>query len=159
MTSSLQTTVPPQSIGCTSFTEDTLLRHAQFIVEQVESYDLYGDLDEEPTIITPCMVALIKLAGVTLGKRRAACRAAREARERAKKPKHTMATTTFLVKNIFEQFFQNQIDGRGNSAPRRKRCGVCEVCQLPDCGKCSACKDMIKFGGSGRSKQACMHRR
>ena len=32
-----QTTVPPQSIGCTSFTEDLLLRHAQFIVEQVPS--------------------------------------------------------------------------------------------------------------------------
>ena len=31
----IQTSVPPQSIGCTSFTEDSLLRHAQFIVEQV----------------------------------------------------------------------------------------------------------------------------
>ena len=31
----IQTAVPPESIGCTSFTEDTLLRHAQFVVEQV----------------------------------------------------------------------------------------------------------------------------
>ena len=31
----IQTSVPPQSIGCTSFTEDSLLRHAQFLVEQV----------------------------------------------------------------------------------------------------------------------------
>lgn len=31
----IETTVPPQSIGCTSFTEDALLRHAQFVVEQV----------------------------------------------------------------------------------------------------------------------------
>ena len=31
----IQTTVPPDSIGCSSFTEDTLLRHAQFVVEQV----------------------------------------------------------------------------------------------------------------------------
>lgn len=36
---------------------------------------------------------------------------------------------------------------------------MCEVCQLQDCGKCSHCKDMVKFGGSGRSKQACVHRR
>ena len=36
---------------------------------------------------------------------------------------------------------------------------MCEACQLPDCGKCSACQDMLKFGGSGRSKQACVHRR
>lgn len=71
---------------------------------------------------------------------------------------------------------------------KRHRCGVCEVrlggasaspyvdmhhvltfclrtfcvrqvCQSPDCGKCAACKDMIKFGGSGKSKQACKQRR
>ena len=63
------------------------------------------------------------------------------------------------MRNIFEQFFENQIDGKTNSAPKRRRCGVCEACQLPDCGKCSHCKDMVKFGGSGRSKQACVHRR
>ena len=41
----IETTVPPQSIGCTSFTEDALLRHAQFVVEQVQvdmfHYKLY----------------------------------------------------------------------------------------------------------------------
>ena len=31
----IQTTVPPQLIGVAFFTEDSLLRHAQFIVEQV----------------------------------------------------------------------------------------------------------------------------
>ena len=31
----IETTVPPQSIGASSFTEDSLLRHAQFVVEQV----------------------------------------------------------------------------------------------------------------------------
>ena len=36
---------------------------------------------------------------------------------------------------------------------------MCVACQLPDCGACSACKDMVKFGGSGRSKQCCVHRR
>ena len=34
-----------------------------------------------------------------------------------------------------------------------------QVCQQADCGQCTACKDMIKFGGSGRSKQCCVHRR
>ena len=39
-------------------------------------------------------------------------------------------------------------------------CGIdFQVCQQPDCGKCAACRDMVKFGGSGRSKQACVHRR
>ena len=84
-----QTTVPPHSIGCISFTEDALLRHAQFVVEQIESYDQYGDSDEELVLVTPCTRALIKLAGVTLGKRRAATRAAREERERMKRAQHT----------------------------------------------------------------------
>ena len=30
---------------------------------------------------------------------------------------------------------------------------------MPDCGECKHCKDMLKFGGSGRSKQACTRRR
>ena len=33
------------------------------------------------------------------------------------------------------------------------------MCQLPDCGQCSHCRDMRKFGGSGKSKQACINRR
>ena len=33
------------------------------------------------------------------------------------------------------------------------------MCQAADCGKCSACKDMLKFGGSGKSKQCCKERR
>ena len=34
-----------------------------------------------------------------------------------------------------------------------------QICQQPECGECRACKDMIKFGGTGKSKQACMNRR
>lgn len=171
----LQTTVPPASIGCMGFTEDSLLRHAQFVVEQVESYDQYGDSDEDLLLVTPCMRSLIKLAGVTLGKRRAARKAARTDRDKKKVKKGSMvsqisagekgiylfppqATTTPLVRYIFEQFFSHQLAGK-SSAPKRRRCGVCEVCQLPDCGTCNSCRDMVKFGGSGRSKQACVHRR
>lgn len=61
--------MPPAGLNFNCFTEDTLLRHAQFVVEQVESYDEAGDSDEQPIIVTPCMRDLIKLAGVTLGKR------------------------------------------------------------------------------------------
>ena len=47
------------------------------------------------------------------------------------------ATTTPLVRNIFEQFFLNQIDGKATSAPKRRRCGVCEVCGVCEmCGMC-----------------------
>eukprot|EP00057_Strongylocentrotus_purpuratus_P012708 XP_011667182.1 PREDICTED: DNA (cytosine-5)-methyltransferase PliMCI isoform X1 [Strongylocentrotus purpuratus] len=155
--SQIQTTVPPE--GCNRFTEDTLLRHAQFVVEQVESYDEAADLDEVLLITMPCMRDLIKLAGVTLGKRRATRKAA--AVKKDKKPVFTMATVTPLVSHIFDAIFKDQIADEMKAAAneRKKRCGVCEVCQAPDCGKCTACKGMIKFGGSGKAKQACKERR
>lgn len=65
------------------------------------------------------------------------------------------ATTTILVRELFEQVFSDQLeehdskDGKG----RKKRCGYCEQCLADDCGNCAACKDMIKFGGTGKSKQ------
>merc|ERR1719193_2080312 len=66
----IETTVPPEN--CAKLTEDSLLRHAQFLVEQVESFDSAAaeDEDEPPLVATACMRDLIKLAGVTLGKRR-----------------------------------------------------------------------------------------
>jgi F-box/leucine-rich repeat protein 10/11 len=41
---------------------------------------------------------------------------------------------------------------------RRTRCKRCNACKHPDCGECSFCKDMVKFGGSGRAKQTCVMR-
>lgn len=159
----IETTVPPSSLNLNRFTEDSLLRHAQFVVGQVESYDDAKDSDEQPIFLTPCMRDLIKLAGVTLGQRRAERRQTirHSAKEKDKGP--TKATTTKLVYQIFDTFFAEQIekDDREDkeNAFKRRRCGVCEVCQQPECGKCKACKDMVKFGGSGRSKQACQERR
>lgn len=39
-----------------------------------------------------------------------------------------------------------------NGAPRRRRtrCKVCEACQRSDCGECTFCLDMVKFGGPGK---------
>lgn len=98
-----QTTVPPQSIGCMGFTEDSLLRHAQFVVDQVESYDQYGDSDEELLLVTPCVRTLINLAGVTLGKRRAARRAVRGKKE--KKVKRSMASSFSLFPSLCLSLF------------------------------------------------------
>uniref|UniRef100_A0A8D2KV02 DNA (cytosine-5)-methyltransferase n=1 Tax=Varanus komodoensis TaxID=61221 RepID=A0A8D2KV02_VARKO len=161
----IETTVPPAGLNFNRFTEDSLLRHAQFVVEQVESYDEAGDSDEPPVLITPCMRDLIKLAGVTLGKRRAARRQAiRHPTKIDKEKGPTKATTTKLVYLIFDTFFSEQIEKNEKeedkeNVMKRRRCGVCEVCQQPECGKCKACQDMIKFGGSGKSKQACQQRR
>uniref|UniRef100_A0A182TAA1 CXXC-type domain-containing protein n=1 Tax=Anopheles maculatus TaxID=74869 RepID=A0A182TAA1_9DIPT len=48
----------------------------------------------------------------------------------------------------------------GGNGPRRRRtrCKNCEACQRSDCGECSFCLDMVKFGGPGRAKQTCMMR-
>lgn len=79
------------------------------------------------------------------------------------KDKWTKATTTYLVAEIFESFFPKQLDKDDEESKqrteRRRRCGVCEACQQPDCGECAHCRDMVKFGGSGRGKQCCKNRR
>ncbi|XP_076753766.1 DNA methyltransferase 1a isoform X1 [Xylocopa sonorina] len=155
----LQTIVPPK--GMTKFTEDSLLRHAQFICDQVLSFDDSARTEDTLLITSPCMRALANLAGVTLGKR-VALRRTQLREEKVKKSAWTKATTTRLVSNMFENFFTDQLiqhDDKIKMGPKRQRCGVCEHCQQPDCGLCNACKDMLKFGGTGRSKQACVKRR
>lgn len=48
---------------------------------------------------------------------------------------------------------------KGNGPRRRRtRCKKCEACQRNDCGECSFCLDMVKFGGPGRAKQTCVMR-
>lgn len=126
----LQTTVPPKGV---ELTEDSLLRHAQFICDQVESFDSAGT-DGELLIVLPCMRTLMRLAGVTLGKRylsyfsfltnmvtcfsltftlcyyRRAIRKAERKSVADKKPAWTKATTTDLVRDLFDTFFTEQLD-------------------------------------------------
>ncbi|XP_063697320.1 jmjC domain-containing histone demethylation protein 1 [Culicoides brevitarsis] len=51
-------------------------------------------------------------------------------------------------------------ENKAHTAPRRRRtrCKVCEACKRSDCGECSFCLDMIKFGGPGKAKQTCTMR-
>ena len=43
-------------------------------------------------------------------------------------------------------------EGGKESKARKNRCGICDQCTRSDCGVCKHCKDMTKFGGTGRSK-------
>ena len=147
--------------------EDTLLRHAQFVCDQVHNFDLAGD-GNDPLITHPCLRTIVDLAGVTLGKK-CALRAKLPRNKGMKKmPKWTKATVTPLVQQCFDACFADQLDHKTAKdenkaavaqAPRRLRCGVCEACFKQDCGNCSSCKDMIKFGGTGTKKQCCKERK
>ncbi|XP_072402558.1 DNA (cytosine-5)-methyltransferase PliMCI-like [Diabrotica undecimpunctata] len=138
--------------------EDTLLQHAQFICDQVLSFDENITEDEKPLIALPCMRALVSMAGVSF-------KSIKKIKpvNKIKKEKNTnmsKAVTTKLVHDIFEYFFPDQIDAKiVEKGPKKKRCGICEACQSPDCGECNHCRDMVKFGGPGKLKQACKRRR
>jgi DNA (cytosine-5)-methyltransferase 1 len=62
-----QTIVPPS--GFATLTEDSLLRHAQFVCDQVLSFDSSAGPNEDLLITSPCMRALVRLSGVTIDKR------------------------------------------------------------------------------------------
>ncbi|XP_052741577.1 DNA (cytosine-5)-methyltransferase 1 [Bicyclus anynana] len=135
-------------------TEEMLHKHAQFICDQVVS--LETDEDDEPLITLPCMRKLVKLMGIKFGKRKFHTKISYK---KVDKKAWTKATTTPLVQKTFEYFFTDQLDKTNyEHTLRRKRCGVCEACQLPDCGECNACRAMLKFGGHGRTKKACIRR-
>lgn len=150
------------SSGQPDLTEEVLMRHAHFVCDQVASIDSSGDDDENLLITAPCMRALVKMAGVTFQKRRKMRAMDGGGVKKTKTQGWSKATTTTLVHELFESFFADQIDKsgkNGDKGPRKKRCGICEACQSPDCGQCTYCRDMLKFGGTGRTKQACKVRR
>lgn len=138
-------------------TEEMLHKHARYICDQVVSLEV-DDEDEPPLITLPCMRELIKLFGIKFGKRQTKPKLQHKKKTAA--ASWTKATTTSLVRNTFEMFFSNQLEQQAEKdlVVRRKRCGICDTCQLPDCGKCSACRAMGKFGGSGKTKKACVQR-
>ena len=39
------------------------------------------------------------------------------------------------------------------------RCGQCEACSAPNCGKCVYCLDMRRFGGPGHKKKCSINRK
>lgn len=107
----LQTVVPPKETM--TFTEDTLLRHAQFICDRVLSLDNCAGIEDTLLITAPCMRSLMKLSGVTLGKK-SAVRLLRRA-PKVKMPAWSMATTTKLVNNMFENIFAGQLAKNNNN--------------------------------------------
>ena len=55
--------------------------------------------------------------------------------------------------------FKSHVNSFVGNTQRRKRCKTCSGCTAKDCGKCPACKDKVKYGGSGKSKQCCIKKK
>lgn len=153
----IQSTTPPK--GLPPFTQDALITHAQFIIDQISSYDSAADEDEPLLLTTRCIRYLIRLAGTTLSKRAVVKRRQDEKFRKPKKIVDSKATTTMLVQDIIGNFFPQMTDVRkANVVGKKKRCGVCASCKQPNCGKCEACKSLQKLGGKGNSKLVCAAR-
>jgi len=101
--------VPPKDMK--EFTEDMLLHYAQFICDQVSSFDDTADADDALLITTSCMRDLARFGNVTLGRRNwtKPVRRTRYHQQKLKKPAWTKATTTKLVNNMFENIFTDQL--------------------------------------------------
>ena len=53
------------------------------------------------------------------------------------------------------------VDRKRRDSPRQRSrycCGSCDACMVDDCGKCSHCLDMPRFGGEWIKRQKCMNR-
>ena len=80
-----------------------------------------------------------------------------------------IGTSAKLVRGTFEAVLAQQmaaekaeeevVEEEMGGKKRSKRCGLCDHCTRMDCGVCKHCKKMTKFGGNGKSKQACLERK
>ena len=94
----------PKGVTC-PLTEDTLIRHAQFVCDQVQSFDMSADSDEDLLISAPSIRSLIKLAGVTLGIKVKRPKMVKPIKKDKGHATMTYATTTPLVTSVFNQMF------------------------------------------------------
>jgi len=95
------------------FTEEDLIAHAQFVLDQVTDYDL-NDTHYLPLAETQCIETLTELSGAakkvpnnTLNRAR---QRTRSVKTDISKPEFSKATTTELVKDVFENMFAAQLD-------------------------------------------------
>ncbi len=151
----ISTTVAPFP-ECPRFTEELLLLHAEFICNQVIAFDADAGEEDVKLYNTPCMSRVAEYSGISEVRQKMIIRMIRKSLKNLTEP-NKQATTTPMVKHIFEELFHAQIKG-GLFKKKRQRCNNCANCRIPDCGTCVHCLDMKKYGGPGIKKQACKQR-
>uniref|UniRef100_T1JNW9 Cytosine-specific methyltransferase n=1 Tax=Strigamia maritima TaxID=126957 RepID=T1JNW9_STRMM len=134
----IQVHTPPE--GYSNFTEENLIHHAQFIADHLLSYDQVADADENSLCQTKCMKTLIRLAGVTIRDRREITTSSpktKNSRGLQKvvrlQPTESKATTTPLVRKVFETIFRDQIASEGRLSSKLVKC---RGCKKSDCRSC-----------------------
>ena len=142
---------------------DFLVDNASFLLSQVASFEDAGDDDEERFMANhPCIGDITEFTG-SAARRRGTGPRIRTKQTKAPKVKmsQSKAVVTPAVLASFKRIFEGLIDDtedKKSKTIRKRRCNICENCMKKDCGQCTHCKDMIKFGGTGKSKQACEKR-
>ena len=150
---------------------ETLLKFSKFICHPFTTKINREDQDSLAPILRSCIKTMIEIAGIEISKLSDIFQSVNRQSPPLKPKKERIlvpTSTTPLARETFDFFFYDQINKSGRSekinldlksATRRNRCGVCVVCQQADCGECRFCLDLVKFGGTGRSKQSCIHRK
>ena len=112
--------VPPEGIARP---DQILLHHADFVVNQVFSYDEAGDEDEQELVHMPALKFIAALAGVEPGvKKKLVIK-----KKQKQMPKGSPACVTPLVRSTFEAIFAEQMatekaaekDGEGREGEKR----------------------------------------
>ncbi|VVC27920.1 DNA (cytosine-5)-methyltransferase 1-like,Bromo adjacent homology (BAH) domain,DNA (cytosine-5)- [Cinara cedri] len=95
------------------FTEEDLIAHAQFVIDQVIDYDSTAAY-RFPLVDTQCIETLTELSGaaksVKVPPRRLNTHRANSLKSDISKQEYSKATTTNLVKDVFENMFAAQLE-------------------------------------------------
>ena len=96
------------SVGIQLFSEEMLLRHAHSVVGQIESYEQAEESDIQELFLmhSPFMKGLIEYSGYK--PKNGYSGRARNPTTKPPPSQCSMATTTPLVRHVFECFFKNQ---------------------------------------------------
>ncbi|XP_064486313.1 DNA (cytosine-5)-methyltransferase PliMCI-like [Ornithodoros turicata] len=151
----------PATVG--PFSEETVHKHAQFLVDHIQAYDAAGSTHDYPLLGSSFVQSLMRITGSVVRENAWNPKQTVPVRKGGRKVKDsTMVVQTFLSP-IVEETITNLFAGKDvildGGSKRKNRCGRCEACLASDCMECVFCRNMKKYGGSGTFKQCCIRRR
>lgn len=134
--------------GFPDFSEEALLKHGAFIIDQIMSFEGAADHDEVKVLDSPSVKRLCAYVNINLKAlkdnqrsptRRRKVEERRQAKPTAAEP--TLATTTPLVHKFFKIVFGKQM--KKGARKWHETCGFCGPClRKDDCGTCNGCTDL-----------------